>query len=86
MTCTRPTSPSPAIPSSLPSRPTNCSRPGQEEADARIRHLLELRGIGLLTGEPGCGKSTVCRRIAGNLHPGLYRHCYLSLTHGPHVR
>ncbi len=55
---------------------------GQEEADARIRHLLELRGIGLLTGEPGCGKSTVCRRIAGNLHPGLYRHRYISLTTG----
>ena len=55
---------------------------GQEEADARIRHLLELRGIGMLTGEPGCGKSTVCRRIAGNLHPGLYRHRYLSLTTG----
>ncbi|MDE0280782.1 MAG: AAA family ATPase [Gammaproteobacteria bacterium] len=55
---------------------------GQEEAEARIRHLLELRGIGLLTGEPGCGKSTVCRRIAGSLHPGLHRHRYLSLTTG----
>ena len=55
---------------------------GQEEADARIRHLVELRGIGVLTGEPGCGKSTVCRRVVGNLHPGLYRHRYLSLTTG----
>ena len=25
----------------------------QAEARARIRHLVELRGIGLLTGEPG---------------------------------
>ncbi len=55
---------------------------GQEEADARIRHLIELRGIGVLTGEPGCGKSTVCRRIVGDLHPGLYRHRYIPLTTG----
>ena len=25
----------------------------QAEARSRIRHLIELRGIGLLTGEPG---------------------------------
>ena len=55
---------------------------GQEEADARIRHLIELRGIGVLTGEPGCGKSTVCRRTVSGLHSGLYRHRYLSLTTG----
>jgi type II secretory pathway predicted ATPase ExeA len=32
------------------------------EAQVRLKHLLELRGIGLLTGEAGCGKTTVCRR------------------------
>ena len=55
---------------------------GQQEAASRIRHLVELRGIGVLTGEPGCGKSTVCRQVAGGLHPGLYLHRYVSLTTG----
>jgi len=55
---------------------------GQQEALSRIRHLVELRGIGVLTGEPGCGKSTVCRQMAGELHPGLHLHRYVSLTTG----
>ena len=35
----------------------------QGEAEVRLNHLLELRGIGLLTGEPGSGKTTLCRRM-----------------------
>jgi type II secretory pathway predicted ATPase ExeA len=30
------------------------------EAQARLNHLVELRGIGLITGEVGSGKTTVC--------------------------
>ena len=52
------------------------------EAEARLGHLIELRGIGLLTGEPGSGKTTVCRHVADALHPGLYRVCYVSLSTG----
>ena len=52
------------------------------EAQVRLNHLLELRTIGLLTGEPGCGKTTVCRRVTATLHPGLYRLFYVSLTTG----
>lgn len=52
------------------------------EAQVRLRHLLELRTIGLLTGEPGCGKTTVCRQVTATLHPGLYRVFYVSLTTG----
>ena len=44
-----------------------------DEAEARLKHLLELRGIGLITGEAGAGKTTVCRKVAAALHPGLYR-------------
>ena len=54
----------------------------QGEADVRLRHLLELRGIGLLTGEPGSGKTTLCRRLVDGLHPGLYRIVYVPLTTG----
>jgi general secretion pathway protein A len=52
------------------------------EAEARLKHLLELRGIGLVTGEAGCGKTTVCRKVAAGLHPGLYRVFYVPLSTG----
>ena len=54
----------------------------QAEAEARIRHLVDLRGIGLLTGEPGSGKSTVCRKAVGRLHGGRFAVRYVSLTTG----
>ena len=52
------------------------------EAEARLKHLLELRAIGLLTGEAGGGKTTACRKITAALHPGLYRVFYVSLSTG----
>ena len=52
------------------------------EAEARLKHLLELRGIGLVTGEAGSGKTTVCRKVAAGLHPGLYRVYYVPLSTG----
>ena len=54
----------------------------RREAETRLKHLLELRATGLLTGEVGCGKTTVCRHVTANLHPGLYRVLYVSLTTG----
>ena len=54
----------------------------QAEAEVRLNHLLELRGIGLLTGEPGSGKTTLCRRLYESLHPGLYRAIYVPLSTG----
>jgi len=52
------------------------------EASARLNHLVELRGIGLITGEVGSGKTTVCRQLATVLHPGLFRLLYVSLSTG----
>ncbi len=54
----------------------------RREAEARLTHLIELRGIGLLTGEVGSGKTTVCRQVTAGLHPGRYRVYYVSLTTG----
>ena len=54
----------------------------RREAEARLHHLIELKGIGLITGEVGSGKTTVCRHIASALHPGLHRVGYVSLTTG----
>lgn len=52
------------------------------EAQARLQHLVELRGIGLVTGEVGSGKTTVCRQLAAALHPGLHRLFYVPLSTG----
>jgi type II secretory pathway predicted ATPase ExeA len=52
------------------------------EAAARLQHLIELRGIGLLTGEPGSGKTTACRKLIDGLHDGLYRVFYVPLSTG----
>ena len=52
------------------------------ELEARLGHLLDLRGIGLVTGEVGSGKTTVCRKVAAGLHTGLYRVFYVPLTTG----
>ena len=52
------------------------------EAQVRLTHLVELRGIGLITGEVGSGKTTACRRLAATLHPGLHRLFYVPLSTG----
>lgn len=52
------------------------------EAHARLTHLIELRGIGLITGEVGSGKTTACRQLAASLHAGLYRLLYVTLSTG----
>lgn len=52
------------------------------ELEARLGHLLEMRGIGVVTGESGSGKTTACRKIVAGLHTGLHRVLYVSLTTG----
>ena len=52
----------------------------RREAEARLHHLIELKGIGLMTAEVGSGKTTVCRHVTAALHPGLYRVGYVSLA------
>lgn len=53
-----------------------------QELEARLDHLIELRGIGLVTGDPGSGKTTVCRKVAEKLHKGLHRVYYLPNSTG----
>jgi len=53
-----------------------------QELQVRLQHLLDLRGVGLVTGEPGGGKTTTCRKMAASLHPGLHRVFYVSLSTG----
>lgn len=53
-----------------------------KELEARLHYLLSLQGIGLITGEVGSGKTSVCRKVADSLHTGLYRLFYVPLTTG----
>lgn len=51
-----------------------------KELSARFKYIQNTRGIFLLTGEPGTGKSTAIRRFALSLNPGLYKVCYFTLS------
>lgn len=51
-----------------------------DELQARLQYLVETRGIGLLLGAPGSGKSTALRRLRDSLHPEQVRPIYLHDT------
>jgi type II secretory pathway predicted ATPase ExeA len=52
------------------------------ELETRLGHLIEMRGIGLVTGESGSGKTSACRKVVTALHTGLYRVLYVPLSTG----
>lgn len=52
------------------------------ELDGRLKHLIDLRGMGMLVGEAGCGKTTLVRKFALSLHPGLYKVFYIPNSTG----
>jgi type II secretory pathway predicted ATPase ExeA len=54
--------------------------PVLDELHARLNYLVETRGIGLVTGEPGSGKSTALRRLRDGLHPDKVRTLYIHDT------
>ncbi len=55
---------------------------GSKELHARLGHLIELRAIGLVTGESGSGKTSAARKMVDTLHKGLYRALYVPLSTG----
>lgn len=50
------------------------------ELDSRLKYLQTTRGIGLIAGEPGTGKSTALRKYVSELNPALYKPAYFSLA------
>jgi general secretion pathway protein A len=52
------------------------------ELGTRLGHLVEMSGIGLVTGDPGSGKSSACRAMTARLHSGLYKVFYVPLSTG----
>ena len=52
------------------------------ESMARLEYLKKTRGIGLLVGEPGAGKTFVLRSFAKSLNPALFKVIYYPLSTG----
>lgn len=50
------------------------------QALTSLQLLIETRGIGVLTGKSGTGKSCLLRLLNASLHPGLYTGIYLCHT------
>ena len=53
-----------------------------KELSTRLDYLVKKRGIGLVTGEVGSGKTTGIRALCSTLNPGLYKPLYLPNTTG----
>ena len=51
-----------------------------EEAKIRLDYLLQTKGLGLITGEPGCGKTTIIRNWTKELNTAAYKIIYLPLS------
>ena len=52
------------------------------ELEVRLGHLVEMRGIGVVTGESGSGKTSATRKVISALHTALYRVVYVTLSTG----
>jgi len=53
-----------------------------KEVKARLDYLKNTRGIGVVVGEPGCGKTTALRLFADSLNPSLFKIIYFPLSTG----
>jgi general secretion pathway protein A len=51
-----------------------------QEVLSRLDYIKKNRGLMLLTGEPGVGKTVALRSFVENLNPGLYSCCYIPLS------
>jgi type II secretory pathway predicted ATPase ExeA len=54
--------------------------PSVERSLAAAQLLVETRGIGVMTGQSGTGKSCILRLLIDRLQPGLYKSHYLCHT------
>ncbi|RKX73579.1 MAG: hypothetical protein DRP87_18670 [Spirochaetes bacterium] len=54
--------------------------PSLQRAFKSLQLLVETRGIGLLLGKSGTGKSSLLRKLCFSLHGGLYKPLYLCHT------
>lgn len=50
------------------------------ELESRLKYLQQVRGIGLVIGEPGCGKTTALRKFVSELNQAHFKPCYFALS------
>ncbi len=50
------------------------------EVTSRLNYLLQIKGIGLLTGNPGLGKTTAIRNWLRSLNPTAYKTIYIPIS------
>jgi len=51
-----------------------------KQATARLKHLCDIKGIGLFTGNPGTGKTFTLKKHADSLNPGSFKVFYAPLS------
>jgi type II secretory pathway predicted ATPase ExeA len=51
-----------------------------KELTSRFEYIKRTRGFFLLTAESGFGKTTMLRKFASSLNPGLFKVCYSALS------
>jgi type II secretory pathway predicted ATPase ExeA len=51
-----------------------------KELESRLKYMLDIRGIFLLVGEPGSGKTTALRKFTDSLGPSLFKSFYITLS------
>jgi len=54
--------------------------PEYKETKYRLDYLLQTKGFGLITGDPGLGKTTAIRNWINGLNPAAYKVVYLPLS------
>lgn len=65
----------------LPARHLYASQ-SHKETLSRLKYLQQIRGIGVITGESGIGKTTYLRAFVSQLNPSLYKVVYFPLSTG----
>lgn len=56
---------------------------GHQELLSRMQYVVKIRGIGVVAGDIGCGKTTAVRAMASSLDPAGYRFLYLVAPNSP---
>ena len=51
-----------------------------KEINYKLDYLFKIKGVGVITGNPGSGKTTALRNYVSKLNKALYKVVYLSMT------